>query len=58
MASGVASWPRLLSKSANQARPSFATVSVLICLSGLKRCSSLVRPTESHWVLASSSGAA
>jgi len=50
MASGVASWPRLVSKSANQASPSFATVSVLICLSGLKRCSSLVRPTESHWV--------
>src|SRR4051812_17614933 len=49
MKSGVASWPRLVSKSAYQASPRLFTFPVLIFVSGLKRCSSVVRPRPGHW---------
>src|SRR5215470_14099615 len=39
MTSGVASWPRFVSRSPDQARPSFAALSALICTRGLKRSS-------------------
>src|SRR5262245_38490663 len=35
--------------SANHASPSRETVATSICVSGLKRCSSYVRPTDIHW---------
>src|SRR5882672_2511969 len=37
--SGVACWPRLVSRSAYHARPSFGAFSAVIFASGLKRCS-------------------
>ncbi len=49
MNSGVASCPRLESKSAYQASPSLETLSVSIWASGLNRCPSYVLPSVIHW---------
>jgi hypothetical protein len=48
MISGVASWPRCVSRSTNHASPSCLTLPASIFASGEKRCSEYVRPCVSQ----------